>query len=67
MLCCLQPGVEASTLAGCCARDSLGSEMAVLSMCLKWGLQPVLGFGVELVPVRTKSMFVQVSADDTSR
>lgn len=54
-------------LAGCCARDSWGLEMAILSMCLKWGLQPVLSLGVKLVPVQTKLMFVRVSTDATSR
>lgn len=60
------PCCRASTLAGCCARDSLGLEMAVLSVCLKWVLQSVLSLEVELVPVQTKLMFVQVSADAAS-
>lgn len=55
-LCC-----EVSPPTGCWARDSFGLETAVLSMCLKRGLQPVLSLGVQVVPAPKKLTFVGVS------
>lgn len=56
--------VPAAVPAGCCARDSLGIEMAILCIWHRMGM----AFATcaepwrELLPVQTALMFVQVSA-----
>lgn len=64
------PACHAFSVAWRClcqlATGSLGWEIALLSL-LRWVLQPQLSLWVELVPVQTKLMFLQVSADAMSR